>query len=224
MIRLTDVCLRQGSFRLDRISFEVPTGQYAVLMGKTGCGKTSLLEAVCGLRRPAAGRIELAGRDVTGLPAAVRGIGYVPQDGALFPHLTVGEQLGFALQIRRVATDVIRRRVLELGELLEIQHLLERLPLGLSGGENQRVALGRALAFAPRFLLLDEPLGALDEGTRQHLVEVLNRVHLQTRVTAIHVTHNGAEAESLADCLLELRDGTVACRQIRPSPEKRKSD
>lgn len=213
MIRLTDVAIKQGDFRMAGVSFEVPTGCYAVLMGKTGCGKTSLLESICGLRRVAAGRIELGGRDVTQTVPALRGIGYVPQDAALFPHMTVEDQVGFALRIRKVASDVIHRRVRELAELLEIGPLLTRFPAGLSGGESQRVALGRALAFAPRFLLLDEPLGALDETTRQHLVEVLNRVHQQTRVTAIHVTHNGAEAASLADLLLELREGHISCHR-----------
>ena len=215
MIRLTGVAIRQGDFRLDGVSLEVPTGSYAVLMGKTGCGKTSLLESVCGLRRVAAGRIELDSRDVTHMAPALRGIGYVPQDAALFPHMTVEEQMGFALRIRKVAPEVVRRRVQELAELLEIVPLLHRPPKGLSGGESQRVSLGRALAFAPRFLLLDEPLGALDETTRQHLVEVLNRVHRQTRVTAIHVTHNGAEAASLADLLLELRDGRVIQQVVK---------
>lgn len=209
MIEANALRIAQGTFRLDNVSFQVPTGQYAVLMGKTGSGKTSIVEAICGLRRPVAGSILLGGRDVTRLAPALRGIGYVPQDAALFPHLTVREQLEFALRIRRVAPAVMERRVDELSEVLEIRGLLDRLPLGLSGGESQRVALGRALAFEPRFLLLDEPLGALDETTRQHLIEVLQRVHQQTRVTAIHVTHSLVEAERLADRLLELREGQV---------------
>ncbi len=212
MIQADALSLWQGQFRLNGVSFQVPTGQYAVLMGKTGSGKTSIVEAICGLRRPASGRILLDGQDVTRWAPALRGIGYVPQDAALFPHLTVREQLEFALRIRRVEEVVIDRRVDELSEVLEIRGLLDRLPLGLSGGESQRVSLGRALAFEPRFLLLDEPLGALDDKTRQHLIEMLQRVHRQTKVTAIHVTHSQWEADALADLLLELRQGEVHVR------------
>src|SRR5438128_2730155 len=141
MIDVQGLAIRQGQFQLDGISFAVPRGRYAVLMGKTGSGKTTVLEAVAGLRRPAAGRILLGDRDVTGLDPADRDVGYVPQDGALFRTMTVRQNLGFALAIRRRPADAIAQRVEELAGWLEIGHLLDRRAVGLSGGETQRIAL-----------------------------------------------------------------------------------
>jgi molybdate/tungstate transport system ATP-binding protein len=201
--------VRQGTFTLADISFEVPAGQYGVLMGRTGCGKTTLLEAICGLKPVAAGSVHLLGRDVTRLKPAARGVGYVPQDRALFPTMTVRENLAFALEVRRWKRDAMASRVGELADLLGIADLLERRPHGLSGGEAQRVALGRALALRPAVLLLDEPLSALDEETREGLVELLRAVRAQTGVTVLHITHSRGEAERLADRLLVLRDGAV---------------
>jgi len=209
MISLSQVTIRQGTFWLDRVSLEIPTGQYGVLMGKTGSGKTTLLEAVCGLRPVAAGSVRLLGRDVTALRPAARGVGYVPQDGTLFSRLTVREHLAFALVVRRWSRAAIERRVEELARLLGIEHLLNRKPHGLSGGEIQRVALGRALAMRPGVLLLDEPLSALDEDTRGEMYDLLSSVRRQTQSTVLHVTHNRAEAERLADRLFELRNGEI---------------
>ena len=158
MIRLENITWHAGAFRLDGVSFAVPANSYAVLMGRTGSGKTSLIEILCGLRQPKGGRIWIADRDVTELPPGMRGIGYVPQDGALFPTMTVAEQLGFALRVRHRPADEIAGRVRELSAQLGIAHLHDRLPQNLSGGERQRVALGRALAARPSVLLLDEPL------------------------------------------------------------------
>src|SRR5687767_9547183 len=131
-------------------------------MGKTGCGKTTLLEAVAGLRQPAAGRVILGGLDVTDRPPGERGLGYVPQDAALFRTMTVYGHLAFALNLRGWARAAVEARVRELADWLEITPLLQRRPAGLSGGEAQRVALGRALSFRPKYLLLDEPLSSLD--------------------------------------------------------------
>jgi ABC-type sugar transport system ATPase subunit len=209
--------MQQGAFSLANVTFRVDVGRYAMLMGKTGSGKTSILEAICGLRRVQRGVIRLDDRDVTHLPPAARGIGYVPQDGALFPSMTVAEHLGFALQIRRVNSAITAKRVQELSSLLEIEHLLPRYPARLSGGEAQRVALGRALAFRPRILLLDEPLSALDDDTRQHMYLLLKRIREHAQVTAIHVTHNPAEAEALADCVLRVDQGGVI-EQTRSAP------
>ncbi len=201
--------VRVGEFALRDLSFSIPAGQYALLMGRTGCGKTTLLEAIAGLKPIESGRILLAGVDVTGRKPAERNIGYVPQDGALFPTMTVRRHLGFALTIRQRPRAQIARRVNELAELLEIGYLLDRTPTGLSGGEQQRVALGRALSFGPQTLCLDEPLSALDDQTRQQIIQLLKRVQRETGVTCLHVTHNQSEAEMLADVRLELVDGRV---------------
>lgn len=207
MIEVENLTVRQGAFALERISFAVPGGEYAVLMGKSGSGKTTTLEALAGLRPVAGGVIRFAGRDVTQLPPAMRNLGYVPQDGVLFDTMTVRDNLGFALEIRGANPTT---RVAEIAEQLELTHLLDRHPHGLSGGEKQRVALGRALAFRPLVLLLDEPLGALDEDTRDHLIGLLNRLRHTRTVAVLHVTHNRSEADRLADRVFQLKDGSLA--------------
>jgi ABC-type sugar transport system ATPase subunit len=209
MIQLSEITIRQGAFALQRVSLEVPTGQYAALMGRTGSGKTTVLEAICGLRPVAGGRIALMGRDVTRWRPAARGVGYVPQDGCLFSHLTVRDHLAFALVIRRWTREAIDRRVEELAAMLGIGHLLGRRPHGLSGGEVQRVALGRALAMRPGVLLLDEPLSALDEETRRDMQALLLSLRRQAGVTVLHVTHNQSEARQLADRLFEIHNGEI---------------
>lgn len=216
MIDVQNLSLRAGAFAIDGLSFSVATGQYAVLMGKTGSGKTTILEALCGLRTVRAGSVRLLDRDVTHAKPAVRGIGYVPQDLALFQTLTVREHLTFALVIRRWPRAEIDRRVADLAELLGLTRLLERRPRGLSGGESQRVALGRALSFHPRLLVLDEPLSALDDATREEMYALLRSVQRQTGVTALHVTHSTLEAEKLGDRLLYLRDGRITETPVAP--------
>lgn len=209
MIVLESVSIRAGAFSLEDVVLEVPSGQYAVLMGKTGSGKTTILESIIGLRSVLSGRIWLCGTDVTATKPALRGIGYVPQDGALFSTMTVRDQIALALYVRRAKRAGIERRVAELADMLGITHLLDRRPHGLSGGERQRVALGRALSFRPRVLCLDEPLSALDEETRQQMYSLLQRVRKQTGVTALHVTHSREEAEQLADCVFRIQSGRV---------------
>ena len=209
MIRLEQVSVRAGQFALRDATFTIGTGQHAVLMGKTGTGKTTLLEAVCGLRAVLGGSVHLMDQDVTGWPPAQRGIGLVPQDAALFGHLTVREHLSFALTVRRWPADQIQQRVHELADGLGLRPLLDRRPAGLSGGEAQRVALGRALSFRPSVLCLDEPLIALDDDTRLEMGALLRAVRAQTGVTILHVTHNRSEAERLADLILRLKDGSV---------------
>jgi molybdate/tungstate transport system ATP-binding protein len=222
VIRVQNLSVRAGTFRLENLSFEVPTGGYAILMGKTGCGKTTILESLCGLKSVEQGRIELMGRDVTLLKPAERGIGFVPQEGALFPTMTVGQQLGFALAIRRWEREAITQRVEELAELLHIETLLDRQPAGLSGGERQRVALGRALAFHPKVLCLDEPLSALDDATRDTMCTLLKTISRQTGVTTLHITHNRAEAQKLGDVTFTLENGVLRSPesngQLKPTP------
>lgn len=209
MIAVDHLTVRVGGFTLEDVCFTVPTGQYAALMGRTGAGKTTLLEALCGLKAVAKGTIQLNGRDVTRLKPAQRGIGYVPQDRALFQTMTVREHLAFALMIQKADREMIRKRVAELSRLLVVEHLLDRRPHGLSGGEAQRVALGRALSVRPGILCLDEPLNALDDETRGEMYTLLRNVRQNTGVTILHVTHNLEEARQLADGIFLLRNGRV---------------
>ncbi|MCX6931063.1 MAG: ATP-binding cassette domain-containing protein [Verrucomicrobia bacterium] len=209
MIAVDQLTVRVGGFALEEVGFEVPTGQYAVLMGRTGAGKTTLLEALCGLKPVAKGSIRLNGQDVTRLKPGERGIGYVPQDRALFQSMTVREHLAFALMIQKADREVVQQRVAEMSRLLGVEHLLDRKPYGLSGGEAQRVALGRALSVRPGILCLDEPLNALDDETRKEMYGLLGSVQQHTGVTILHVTHNLDEAEQLADRIFRLQNGKV---------------
>ncbi|HHK66906.1 MAG TPA: ABC transporter ATP-binding protein [Candidatus Acetothermia bacterium] len=201
--------LKAGEFKLYGIDLSATGGEYLVLLGPTGAGKTVLLEAIAGLRRPTGGRILLDGRDITSTAPERRGIGFLYQDHALFPHLTVAENIAFGLRARRIPRDEVRTRVKEIAHLLRIEGILPRRPGSLSGGEKQRVGLGRALAIAPRLLLLDEPLSALDPETREGLQGELLRVHRSLRTTTVHVTHDFEEAISLGDRMAVMDRGTI---------------
>jgi ABC-type sugar transport system ATPase subunit len=213
MIELQKVSWQVDGFSLTGVSCVVPKGDYAVLMGPTGCGKTTVVEIICGLRKATAGRVLVAGADVTGRQPRDRNIGYVPQDGALFPTMTVREQIGFGLQVRRRSKDAIDEVVMRLAQELGIDHLLERGVHGLSGGERQRVALGRALAVEPRVLLLDEPISALDEDMRDGMMTLLKKIQKEHGITVLHVTHSSKEAEQLADCVLRMENGVIEVRE-----------
>ncbi len=217
MIAIDNVSVQAGQFRLESVSLDVPSSGYAVLMGKTGSGKTTLLEAIAGLKPILRGRVVLGGVDVTRLKPAERNVGYVPQDGALFSTMNVRDHLAFALTIRRAPRRMIDERVDELAQLLEITHLLDRTTHGLSGGEKQRVALGRALSFRPTTLCLDEPLSALDDETRQQMYHLLEHVRQHTGVTTLHVTHNIDEAVRLADRLFRVESGRVSSASLPKS-------
>lgn len=203
-MELADVSVRSGDYLLEGISFRVQAGSYAVLMGRTGIGKTTLLEAICGLRRVLRGRVLLDGVDVTRWSPGDRRIGYMPQDLALFPTMTVQQHLEFAQRLQRTSQPAMAASVRELAELLEIGHLLQRGVRGLSGGEAQRVALGRALAARPALLLLDEPISALDAETRHSARLMLKNLNRQTGVTVLHVTHDQEDAALLGDVCLQL--------------------
>jgi molybdate/tungstate transport system ATP-binding protein len=210
MIQLEQLTWKvSGRTILEGVTVAIPANTYAVLMGSTGCGKTTLLEILCGLRQPTSGRVLLDGVDVTDLEPRERGIGYVPQDLALFPGLRVREQIGFAPKLRGMAPEELNQRVNRLAEQFGIAHLLNRLPDMLSGGEKQRVALARALAAQPKLLLLDEPLSALDESMRAEAVALLQRVQQEHALTVLHVTHSSSEAAALGTLHLRMMAGRL---------------
>jgi ABC-type sugar transport system ATPase subunit len=209
MIELANVSIRSGPFALTGLNLSVPAGAYTVLMGGTGQGKTTILEAICGLRQVTSGRVVIGDVEVTRWKPGDRGVGYVPQDLALFPQMNVREHLEFALRVRRHARSEIQNRVAELAHVLGIEPLLERRVRHLSGGEAQRVALGRALSFRPRTLLLDEPLNALDEATRDRLCGLLRSIQKSTGLSTLHVTHSRTEARLVADRLVVLEAGRL---------------
>lgn len=209
MIEVRDVTIQAGDFVLHNASLSLEAGQYGVLMGRTGCGKSTLLEAIAGLKKVSAGQVLIGGQDMTHHKPSLRGIGYVPQDGSLFMTMTVRDQIGFALTIRKVGTPTIRARVDELAGMLGIGDLLERRPHNLSGGERQRVVLGRALAFEPQVMLLDEPLSAIDEETKADMCKLLQDLQRYSGATMLHVTHSKEEAKILADRHFQLADGVI---------------
>lgn len=207
MIRLENLLLRAGEFELEIPDLQLSEGEYFVLLGPTGSGKTVLLEAIAGLGHQCRGSIYLGSADVSQWPPEKRGAGFVYQDYLLFPHLSVSDNIGFGL--RGMPGGERTRRVREMAELLRIEGLLGRSARGLSGGEQQRVALARALVARPRVLLLDEPLSALDSETRELLQSELRRLHQALRPTVLHVTHNSVEAMALADRVGVLGEGRL---------------
>ena len=208
MIRLEGASLKLGGFTLDEVTLDIPSGGYGLIIGPTGSGKTSLLEAVAGHVPLLAGRIRLDGRDVTDLAPEARGIGFVYQSYHLFPHHTVAENIGYGL--KGFPADARRARVQELATLLGIAPLLDRGIGRLSGGEQQRVALARALAPRPSILLLDEPFAAVDPALRRVLRRELQVLREREGVTTLHVTHDVDDALRLGDVVAVLADGKVA--------------
>jgi len=207
MIRAENVTFRIGEFLLNEASVEVKKGEYFVLMGPPGSGKTLFLEVLCGLKRLQSGRLFIDGNSIHNREPRRRMIGYVPQDYALFPHRTVAGNLRFGLEAAGESASETNRRVQEIAEALGIGHLLKRRIEGLSGGERQRVALGRALVIRPKVLLLDEPVSALDESTREAICGELKRIQRNFNLATIHVCHQLEEAASVADRAGILREG-----------------
>ena len=209
MIRLDAVSRRWPDFAIRDITLEVKPGQYLAVVGPTGAGKTLLLELLLGIYQPDRGRVWIGGRDVTGEAAERRGIGMVYQDYLLFPHLTVEQNLQFGLRYGPDGEAERKRKVREIARLLGVDHLLARYESTLSGGEKQRVALGRALITEPKVLLLDEPLSSLDRGTARRLRGELKALHTAKGLTTIHVTHDLSEARYLGDAIALIHEGEL---------------
>jgi len=199
----------EGRPVLSGIDLEVATGELLCVLGPSGGGKSTLLRVIAGLEPPAAGRLELDGRDLAGVPAHERGVGLMFQDYALFPHKDVAQNVAFGLRMQGADTAATRTRVAELLELVGLPGAERRGVARLSGGEQQRVALARALAPRPRLLMLDEPMGSLDRALRERLPEELRAIFGELGLTAIYVTHDQDEALSVADRVILLEAGRI---------------
>lgn len=209
-VLVEDVSKQFGSFRaVDRVSLEIKSGSLVALLGPSGSGKSTLLRLISGLETPDSGRIWLTSKDATYQSVQERNIGFVFQHYALFKHMTIRQNIGFGLEIRKAPKAGIRQRVEELLELVQLRGLGNRYPAQLSGGQRQRVALARALAAEPRVLLLDEPFGALDAKVRQELRAWLRRLHDEVHVTTVFVTHDQEEAMEVADQIVVMNQGRV---------------
>ncbi len=209
MIAIQNLSIQLGEFRLHEIELSLRQGEYLVLLGPTGAGKSVLVECLAGLYRTRPGSILVDGQDVTSLPPEQRNVGYVPQDYALFPNMTVEQNLGYGLRARRQPAAEIQQKVEAALKRLGLTHLRSRFPLHLSGGEKQRVALGRALITEPRVLLLDEPLSALDENLRTELAAQLREIQRDHGGTFLHVCHSLEEAAQVADRVAIMGQGTI---------------
>ena len=209
-IDLIDVAKRYGPVTaVEDVQLHVDEGELVTVLGPSGSGKTTLLTMIAGLAGPSAGRIDIGGRDVTWLPAAKRNVGLVFQSYALFPHMSVHDNVAFPLSVRRLGRAEIDRRVAEALRLVRLAGFERRRPAQLSGGQQQRVALARAFVFEPEILLLDEPLGALDRKLREQLQVELRQLQRSLGITTILVTHDQEEALSLSDRIVVLDDGRV---------------
>jgi sulfate/thiosulfate transport system ATP-binding protein len=217
-IEIRNVTKRFGAFTaLDDISLEIPQGSLTAVLGPSGSGKSTLLRIVAGLERPDSGEVLLSGEDATGLAPQRRDVGFVFQHYAAFKHMTVRDNVAFALTVRKRPRQEIRARVDELLELVQLQGYADRYPARLSGGQRQRMALARALAAKPRVLLLDEPFGALDARVRAELRDWLRRLHEDVHVTTVFVTHDQEEAMEIADRVAVLDRGRL--EQVGPPAE-----
>jgi len=191
------------------LDLTIPSGEMAVLVGPSGCGKSTTLRMVAGLEEPTAGTIKIAGRDVTNLPPAERDIAMVFQSYALYPHMSVFENMAFGLRIKHLPEAEIKTRVNAAAESLGLTPYLQRRPKALSGGQRQRVAIGRAVVRAPKVFLFDEPLSNLDAKLRSDMRREIARIHLESKTTSMYVTHDQIEAMTLADQIVVLKDGVV---------------
>jgi multiple sugar transport system ATP-binding protein len=206
-----------GTKALDRVSLAVEDGELFALLGPSGCGKTTLLRTLAGLEPPTSGRILIGGRDVTRLPPGPRNVAMVFQDYALFPHMTVAENIAYPLKVRRVDRPTRRRRAEEVGAGLGLAPLMDRRPSQLSGGQQQRTALARAMAADAALFLFDEPLSNLDARLRMEARTLLKRLHRDVRKTTVYVTHDQSEALALADRVAVMDHGRL--RQVGPPAE-----
>jgi len=209
-VRLERVTKRYAATPVvDELDLQVHPGEFLTLLGPSGCGKTTTLRMIAGFVRPTSGKVLIGDTDVTDLPARLRNIGMVFQDYALFPHLSVFENIAFSLVERGLPKAQIKARVQTLMDLIRLGGLEDRLPGQLSGGQQQRVALARAIAHPPQVLLLDEPLGALDLKMREHMQTEVRRIQQELKLTAVYVTHDQTEAMTMSDRIAVMNGGRI---------------
>ncbi len=205
------LCKKYGEFvALQPADLVVRRGEFLTLLGPSGSGKTTLLQLIAGLATPTSGQVMIDGRDSTHTPVPERGIGLVFQNYALFPHMTIAENVGFSLRMRRVPKAEIARRVAAVLEMVHLGPLGDRYPNQLSGGQQQRAALARCFVYEPSIILMDEPLGALDKNLRDHMQREIKRLHRETGATIIYVTHDQEEALALSDRICVLNNARIA--------------
>jgi putative spermidine/putrescine transport system ATP-binding protein len=217
-LEIRSVTKRFADFNaVDEVSLSVPHGTFVCLLGPSGCGKTTLLRMIAGLEEPTSGTIVIDGRDITGVPTHKRDFGMVFQSLALFPHLTVGDNVSYALRIRGAPREEQRRRADELLKLVHLPGFADRPVAKLSGGQRQRVAIARALALSPKLFLLDEPMSALDAKLRESMQVELRQLQQRLGITTIVVTHDQREAMTMADLVVVMGQGRI--RQAAPPIE-----
>ncbi len=209
MIETKNLRIKLGDFVMKNICLKINEGEYFLIVGPTGCGKTMLIECLVGIRKPDSGEIWIDGQNVTDRYPEERHIGYLPQDFALFPNMTVKENIAFGLKARKEDKKHIQSVIDRLSGSLSIAGLLSRHIQGLSGGEKQRVALARALATEPKVVFLDEPLSALDEDTREKLASELRNIHDTFKTTFVHISHNFEEVTQVADRVALMNTGSI---------------
>ncbi|MEH1943715.1 MAG: ABC transporter ATP-binding protein [Nostoc sp.] len=209
-VRLEDIKRRFNNVTaIEDITFEIPDGEFWVLVGPSGCGKSTILRTIAGLETATSGNLYIGDRLVNNIPARQRDVAMVFQNYALYPHMSVAENIGFGLQMRKVDRKIIQERVMNVARSLSLDHLLDRKPKQLSGGQQQRVALGRAIAREPQVFLLDEPLSNLDAQLRDDTRAELKQLHQELGITTIYVTHDQVEAMTLADKIVVLNRGRI---------------
>jgi len=194
---------------LKKIDIAVAPGEFLILVGPSGCGKSTLLSIIAGLEEPTEGAIKIAGRNVVGVAPAQRDIAMVFQSYALYPTMSVADNIGFALEMRKVPKPERKKRIDEVAAMLQIEHLLDRRPSQLSGGQRQRVAMGRALARQPQLFLFDEPLSNLDAKLRVEMRAEIKRLHQASGITSVYVTHDQIEAMTLGSRIAVMKDGIL---------------